>query len=1289
VRTRWVLGLLLLAGLAALAAGAPLVSGVFSDAGDVGGNTFTVAEGCPAATVRQVQSGTATSSVDGTVAAAIPIAVDPARSFLIFTVSSNNVRPVGTELRGRLASGTSVEFVRVTDEGTPSAINVSWSVVEYECGVNVYRGDHTLTSALTQNLTIPTVAATAQAFVLTSATTIAADATTGGDDLIVADLTSTTNLQLRVDTAATDHIVGWQVVEFVNAADINVQRGNVTSLTGVTLTGTATVASTDTAKTFVLTTHRSSGGGADIGARLVRAALTNATTITFTRAVAGTPDNITEVSWQAVELKDGSLVQGGTLNLANSTATNTAAISPVATNQSVAFGSSQGYAGQSMGSSNHQGAGWYDPAWGFRKQLTVDYTKVTGAQTDFPVLMNLTTDASLAANAKADGDDILLTSADGTTKLSHEVETYVTATGQLVAWVKVPSLSNVANTVLYLYYGNSGAAAQANPTAVWDASYKGVWHMNVAPTGSASDTSDSTSTNNEGTSQGTMGAGNLVAGQVGSGYSFDGVNDFVSTATSFVNPQNVTVEAWVKTPSAGGRKVVGFENSQTGNPSNSDRLIYVGTTDGKARFGTWDGTTDVATSSASVADNAWHHVVGVHDDAADLVSIYVDGVFQQSTAATFAQNYTGWWKIGAYGSGGWPNGINGYFPGILDEVRVSHSLRSAAWIATQHANQRSPGTFFLGLGAAEPAGANAGVASVRATLISPTVLSLTRDYAPATAGSTDIAWYVVRWGAPSGSDVTAPVISRSTVAKVATPLVAGAIRQGGAYYVYAEVTDAVGVASVTTDTSTLDAGVTAAAMATAGGPWTVSGQSYAYRSASLTADTPLWTGSSYAYSIDAADAIPNSVSQAYSATIQTYNDTVQDTAGLVAYWHLGASPTGADSFTDTPGVALAAHGGEIASSWTRHAASTGSGVISSEDRARKSTTGYGVYYSSAVPTSADYAVEADLHVKSLIPNSEMGVVGRLSTGADTYYSAHYEVNTNDWNLAKVVSGVRTYLDYAAVTPLTVGQTYRVRLDMVGTTLNLYVNGELIPTLGPVTDTAIASVGRGGLKLDKPGSTASGSDSAGIHPDSFRVYPNTGTVVVDSKGTNTGTLVNSPLQNEPGALVGDFDGAVRLNGTSHHATFPDATALDLGDGPFTIEGWIKRTVAGTGPWRSVITKGTDSPQMLFDGNDRFMFASANRGSIADTTGTTNDITTWHHYVVTKNGAAVKVYIDGVDRTSTLTARTLASNAEIMVMGCKDGTPAECTGAILDDFAIYKTVMTQATALDHYNAGAGLG
>jgi hypothetical protein len=937
-----------------------------------------------------------------------------------------------------------------------------------------------------------------------------------------------------------------------------------------------------------------------------------------------------------------------------------------------------------MGSSNYVGA-WYNASWAYRKPVTIDYTKVSiASQINFPVLVNLTTDASLAANAKSNGDDIRFTSSDGTTLLDHEIETYVSSTGRLVAWVKVPSLSNSANTVLYMYYGYASASAPPAASAVWDANYKGVWHMNVAPTATVADVdvNDSTSFNNEGIAQNGMTTGNLVTGQLGSAYSFDGTDDYISTAISSVNPQDVTVEAWVKTPTASGTKVVGFENTQTGTPANSDRLIYVGTTDGKARFGTFDGTADVATSTSSVANDGWHHVVGVHNDAGNLISIYVDGAFQQSTASATAQVYTGWWRIGAYGAGGWPNGINGHFSGTIDEIRVSHSQRTAGWITTEYNNQSSPGTFYV-LGGAEASSGNAGVASVTATITSSTVLTMTRGNAPAT-GSADVAWYVVRWGA---AGAVAPTIIRSVVTKVATPLVAGAIRQGGAYYVYAEVTDPVGVTGVTANASTFDTGVTAAAMVATGGPWTVSGQSYTYRSASLTADTPLRTGSSYGYSIEATNAVPYTISQDYSATIETYNDVVQATAGLTAYWHLGTTPTGADNFTDTSALALASHTGEIASSWTRHSSSTGNGVISNEGRARKDTTGYGLYYSSAVPASANYAVEADLFVKSLTTGSEIGVAGRLDTAADTYYSAHYSASNNAWNIAKVVAGTRTILDFAVVTALTLDQTYRVRLDMVGTTLNMYVNGALISTLGPVTDSSITATGRAGLKLDLPASSASGSTTTGIHPDNFRVYPNSGTTVVDSKGTNTGTLVNTPLQNEPGALVGDFDRAVRLNGTNQYATFPDAAALDLADGPLTMEGWIKRTVAGT--WRNVLTKGASTPQMIWNGTESFMFASANQGSIADTTGTSNDLTTWHHYVVTKNGAAVKVYIDGIDRTSTLTARTLVSNTSAMFMGCKDATPAECVGANLDDFAIYQAVMPLATALDHYKAGTGTG
>ena len=62
----------------------------------------------------------------------------------------------------------------------------------------------------------------------------------------------------------------------------------------------------------------------------------------------------------------------------------------------------------------------------------------------------LGSDSDLAAHALANGQDILFTSADGTTKLDHQIEVFTTATGRLAAWVKVPILSASANTMLWI-----------------------------------------------------------------------------------------------------------------------------------------------------------------------------------------------------------------------------------------------------------------------------------------------------------------------------------------------------------------------------------------------------------------------------------------------------------------------------------------------------------------------------------------------------------------------------------------------------------------------------------------------------------------------------------------------------------------------------------------------------------------------------------------------------------------------------------------------------------------------
>ncbi len=151
-------------------------------------------------------------------------------------------------------------------------------------------------------------------------------------------------------------------------------------------------------------------------------------------------------------------------------------------------------------------ANWYNAGWAYRKAITIDHTKVAGGAdlSDFPVLINLGSDAQLAAGAQADGDDILLTSADGTTKLDHEIETYVTASGEFMAWVRVPTLSASLDTVLYLYYGNAGAANQENSGGVWDSDYQGVWHLDEMGDGTSEEYKDATSNVNNGTLGGTV-----------------------------------------------------------------------------------------------------------------------------------------------------------------------------------------------------------------------------------------------------------------------------------------------------------------------------------------------------------------------------------------------------------------------------------------------------------------------------------------------------------------------------------------------------------------------------------------------------------------------------------------------------------------------------------------------------------------------------------------------------------------------------------------------------------------
>lgn len=118
------------------------------------------------------------------------------------------------------------------------------------------------------------------------------------------------------------------------------------------------------------------------------------------------------------------------------------------------------------------------------------------------------------------------------------------------------------------------------------------------------------------------------------------------------------------------------------------------------------------------------------------------------------------------------------------------------------------------------------------------------------------------------ADNVPPSVSSTVISKT-TPYLPGFIRQGGPYYVYANVADGgcapSGIATVRANVSTVTTGSTAVALTA--GSYSVGGTTYNYRSASLTANAALAAGAK-TYSITSSDVATNSQTQSgYSVTV--------------------------------------------------------------------------------------------------------------------------------------------------------------------------------------------------------------------------------------------------------------------------------------------------------------------------------------------------------------------------------------------------------------------------------------
>lgn len=130
-----------------------------------------------------------------------------------------------------------------------------------------------------------------------------------------------------------------------------------------------------------------------------------------------------------------------------------------------------------------------------------------------------------------------------------------------------------------------------------------------------------------------------------------------------------TVEAWFRTTTTRGGKIVGFSSATSSTSSTSDRHVYM-TSAGTLVYGVNPNVRRTITTPTAYNDGKWHHVVATLGTGG--MALYVDGNLVASQATTTsARNYGGYWRVGGDSLSGWPSvPPSADFAGDIDEFVV-------------------------------------------------------------------------------------------------------------------------------------------------------------------------------------------------------------------------------------------------------------------------------------------------------------------------------------------------------------------------------------------------------------------------------------------------------------------------------------------------------------------------------------------------------------------------------------------------------------------------------------------
>jgi len=151
-----------------------------------------------------------------------------------------------------------------------------------------------------------------------------------------------------------------------------------------------------------------------------------------------------------------------------------------------------------------------------------------------------------------------------------------------------------------------------------------------------------------------------------------------------------TVSAWIYPETSGQLSGRIVDKSSGVAAGNNGFTFYIGT-DNTVKFRINAGTIISSASSSIQYNTTWYHTA-VAFNSSGLVTFYVNGLVSGTPATTLNASYIT--TVYPLTIGNRSSYTDRTFDGIIDEVSVSNTLRSADWIAAEYNNQNSPSTFY-------------------------------------------------------------------------------------------------------------------------------------------------------------------------------------------------------------------------------------------------------------------------------------------------------------------------------------------------------------------------------------------------------------------------------------------------------------------------------------------------------------------------------------------------------------------------------------------------------------------